>query len=354
MNATAPNTAAPRLRLDHATFWFIAMAAVVGLGFSHYFRNVFGGTNDYAGVFHFHGALAFLWVALLIMQPLFIRTRQPGLHRLVGRIGLAVMPLFIVSGVMVHHYLGNLHPEKPVTLFDVTNDGGLVILAVFYGIAVWKRHEVQIHARAMISTGIGMIQPASDRLFAKLLAFLHVPDRNLGFDLRIDSLASLILIVGLLVALIVVERRQHAGRWVFPLLLAMLVSFQCFDSLHPSGTIPGVDPAFGKWFLALPLPDPAQVEAKDLPIPPGEIDAYVGAWDVSYDLVTYKQGNELWGQLQDGGATKRLRFLYQGNDRFVPSEIQRAVLHFHVKNGKADSFALYFGGSEGRLASRKE
>ena len=354
MNATASNATAPRLRLDNAGFWFITLAALVGLAFSHYFRNVLSGTSEYAGVFHFHGALAFLWVTLLIVQPLLIRTRRFGLHRRVGTIGLAVMPLFIVSGLMVHHYLGNLQPERPETLFDVANGGGLVILAVFYGIAVWKRHDVQIHARAMISTGIGMIQPASDRLFAKLLAFLHVPDRRLGFDLRIDNLVSLILIVGLLVALIVVERRQHAGRWVFPLLLAMLVGFQCFDSLHPSGTIPGIDPAFGKWFLALPLPNPPPVEAKDLPIPPGEIDAYVGAWDVSYDLVTYKQGNELWGQLQDDGATKHLRFLYQGNDRFIPSEIQRAVLHFHVTDGKADSVALYFGGTEGRLASRKE
>jgi len=67
---------------------------------------------------------------------------------------------------MVTHYLGNLTDSDP-TFVDVTIGGnvggGTGIILLFYIITIWKRHDVNIYARAMVATGIPFIDPALAR-----------------------------------------------------------------------------------------------------------------------------------------------------------------------------------------------
>ena len=59
--------------------------------------------------------------------------------------------------------------------------------------------------------------------------------------------------------------------------------------------IPVVDPAFGKWFLKLPLTAKPKIIVKDLHIPENEIDRYPGEWGKHGDEnIIYKRGDQLW------------------------------------------------------------
>src|SRR5580658_6402118 len=52
---------------------------------------------------HLHAILLFAWIVLLVFQPLAIRSGAFGLHRAVGRISYALMPLIVLSAAAMIH-----------------------------------------------------------------------------------------------------------------------------------------------------------------------------------------------------------------------------------------------------------
>jgi hypothetical protein len=66
---------------------------------------------------HLHALLLFAWVVLLVVQPLAIRSGAFPLHRILGRISYALMPLIVVSAVAM------IHKEYHEHLADGTRSG---------------------------------------------------------------------------------------------------------------------------------------------------------------------------------------------------------------------------------------
>ncbi len=342
-----------KINFNTAGYYFLGFVAIVFLGFwSRYFSQLIAGTGDNANYFHFHGIMAMVWIAMLIVQPMLIRRKKFELHRLLGKLSFIVMPLLVISLLMVTHYLGNV-TNGELTFIDVTigNNvgGGIGIILLFYIIAMWNRHDVDIHARAMIATAIPFIDPALARL---LLGFF--PNIPLYFIIPITfSVVSILLI-----AIIIVERKAKKGRWIFPLCLFINI---VFSALLYTGTvvkIPFVDPAFGNWFRQLPLTTVPKVTVTDLPITQNEIDLYVGEWDLEFfsvKAVTYKKLDQLWIRLEEEskGKLDSSRLLYQGDSKFILDKNmvfitrgtgeQISSLNFHFKNGKTEYFTPYFG-----------
>jgi hypothetical protein len=57
--------------LDKAGYYTKGLFALALLGFwPTYFSKFFDGTANYNSYFHFHFAMASLWIALLIVQPI--------------------------------------------------------------------------------------------------------------------------------------------------------------------------------------------------------------------------------------------------------------------------------------------
>lgn len=123
----------------------------------------------------------------------------------------------------------------------------IVFIAAYY-IAIRHRHNVDIHARAMIATGISIIEPALTRLTLNLLATFNLFVTSPYF-FYIASIITISIILLLFVALIVKERKQKTGRWVFPVLFSLyfvaylIAIFQIHIGLA----------SFSKWFFSLPL-----------------------------------------------------------------------------------------------------
>jgi hypothetical protein len=348
MNATSS-----KISFNKADYYFIVFLAVVLLGFwDRYFSQLIAGFSHNANYFHFHGVIALVWIAMLIVQPILIRRKKLGLHRLIGKLSFLVMPLLIISLLMVTHYLGVL-TNSELNFIDVTigNNvgGGIGIVLFFYIIAMWNRHDVNIHARAMIATAIPFIDPALARLLLGL--FPHIPPTIIT-PITFSSVSILLII------LIIAERKVIKGRWIFPTCLAINV---VFSALLYTGTvikIPVIDPAFGKWFKQLPLTKVQQMAVKDLPIPKNEIDAYFGTWDLKFfpfEAITYKKSDQLWIRLEEASKNKldSTKLLYQGDGKFVLDKDLEFVkrgpgkhlssLNFQLKNGKAESFTPYYG-----------
>ena len=345
------NTTTTKINFNRAGYYFIGFALIVLLGFwNRYFSQLIAGTSDNANYFHFHGIMALLWIAILIVQPIFIRKKKFAAHRFIGKLSFIVMPLLIISLLMVTHYLANLSNVDP-TFIDVTIGGnvggGTGIILLFYIIAIWKRHDVNIHARAMIATGIPFIDPALARF---VLGFF--PNIPLTFITPITfSVISILLIT-----LIIVERKTKRARWVFPLCLCINIVFTAL--FYTGSKIPFIDAAFGKWFRQLPLTTSPKITVKDLPIPQNEIVRFIGEWDLEFfpvRAVTYKKEDQLWMRWEEKSKKKldSTKLLYQGDGKFILDKDELffsrgpgkhlSSLNFFVKNDKTEYFTPYFG-----------
>lgn len=229
----------PKLRFDISGYYFIGLFALVILGFwPSYFSKFFNGAGDFNFYFHFHAAMVILWIAALITQPILIKKKKLKIHRLIGNLSYCIFPFIFFSVILLVHSRHNINDENlDIRLFVPFKD--LLILAVAYFIAIRYRRDINLHARGMVATGIVFIEPALVRLIMNLF----------GSSLT-SYIATILIIYSILIALIILERHQKKGRWIFPLILGlyMIVHSIIIFNIHI-----GIWEAFSKWFIVLPL-----------------------------------------------------------------------------------------------------
>lgn len=235
--------ATAKIRFDKSGYYFIALLALVFAGFwSSYFSRFFNGTNDYNFYFHFHAAMMILWVAILIIQPLLIRKKKLEMHRIIGRFTYMLMPVMLVSVILIMNSGMKKVPVEELSfssvIFPVRD---FFILATAFAIGVRYRHTIQIHARAMILTGIVFIEPALFRFLG------HVVFKGMPL---VSFFAGIFLILSLLITLIVLERKQKSARWLFPAFL--VIDVIVYLVLIFKVPLSFLDPAV-RWFAKLPL-----------------------------------------------------------------------------------------------------
>jgi len=237
----------PKLRFDISGYYFIGLLVLVIAGFwPSYFVKFFDGTANFSFYFHFHAGMMMMWIFALILQPILIKKKKLALHRLIGRMTYFLFPLIVISAVlMIHlsheHYIDE--KDLDLTLFFQFKD--FILFAMAYIIAIRYRHQVEIHARAMIATGIALIEPALARIFYNSLSGFKVFQNFFLFG----NVMAILVIYLLLISLIIIERRQRRGRWVFPLVLGVFFMFNipAIFQIHI-----GLE-AFSRWFVALRL-----------------------------------------------------------------------------------------------------
>jgi hypothetical protein len=121
---------------------------------------------------HLHALLLFAWVVLLVVQPLAIRSGAFNLHRVLGRISYALMPLIVVSAVAMihkeyHEHLAGGVPSGAALAAEFLSASQLVLLGIFYCSAIIhiKRHEVAAHMRYMICIALVLLPAGLARTF---------------------------------------------------------------------------------------------------------------------------------------------------------------------------------------------
>ncbi|KYP13759.1 hypothetical protein [Flavihumibacter sp. CACIAM 22H1] len=233
----------PKLRFDKAGYYFTGLFLLAFLGFwKSYFSGFFNGTGSHHFYFHFHAVMMLTWLVLLIVQPLLIRYKKIKLHRAIGRFSYVVMPLLLISVLLVLNSGLKAIPQNEISFSTVIfpiRDFFLLIIA--FTIAILYRHKIQIHARAMIITGIIFIEPALFRFLGKVVFEGMDP---WGF------FTGIFLILGLLMGLLFIERKQSSGRWLFPSLL--VVDILVYALVVAQTDLSFMDPLI-RWFARQPL-----------------------------------------------------------------------------------------------------
>ena len=232
-----------KIRFEKSGYYFIGLVAIMFLGFwPTYFSKYFDGTANFNLYFHFHFMMASLWIGLLIVQPLLIKKKKLAVHKQIGKLSFIILPLFIISVILLkHHQIGGAVKEGlGASLWLQLKD--IIIISVMYTIAIVNKHNIQIHARAMIATGIVFIEPTLGRFI--IITVLPEPNFILGLGITVAIMYTLII------SLIIFERKQTSGRWVFPLLLLLFMAFHYL--IFNQVSFPLWD-SFAEWFVKLPI-----------------------------------------------------------------------------------------------------
>ena len=224
-------------------YYFIGLFILAIVGFwPSYFAKFFDGTADFSFYLHFHAVLAVMWILFLVLQPLLIKKKNFGLHRSIGKLSYILVPLIFTSIILLAHSRVSGEEENlGLSLWIPFKD--LLIFAVGYVVAIRYRKNMAIHARGMIMAGIVLIEPA----LVRAILYIFFPDADFA---PAGYILSIGLIYLLLIGLIVAERKQKQGRWVFPIALGLYLFVHSVILLQYS--VPGWN-AFAKWFAALPL-----------------------------------------------------------------------------------------------------
>jgi len=151
------------------SYFFGAILLLVIVGFFNSYFGRFPHFNGLPDMAHLH-AIGFLaWFALLIIQPLLIRYKQVGIHRLLGKFSYFLVPyiIFTIIGMMKHsysihgtHYL--IAAQPPALYFSMI---GAITFTTFYILAIVNRKNTAFHMRYIIVSSIALINPAISRFF---------------------------------------------------------------------------------------------------------------------------------------------------------------------------------------------
>ncbi len=208
---TSANSSAPHMFYKNAYLYFILAMVITLFAFMpSYFTRL----NKTDGAHHFHGITATLWMLLLIVQPLLYRKRLLTWHRSLGKLSLLLVPLVVVGGLtMVQVMIQKKESYPPHVVYQLSfiDFTTLFLFVLFYVLALVYRRNVQLHARYMVCTVLGPLNPAITRL---LFIFPFVD--NFGKSLNLAY-----FLIELVVLLLLIDDKR-SGTIQKPYKLAML------------------------------------------------------------------------------------------------------------------------------------
>ncbi len=200
---------------NNASLYLSLGLIIVFWGFS---KSYFGRLGQTALPYHIHGISATMWMLILISQPYLYRINKLKIHRYLGWSTVILVPIIILGGLeMMKLMIQNQQNYPPNTVYQlafidaVTLSGFLVL----YILAIYFRKNLKLHARFMVSTIFGPLNPALTRVFF----YIGVAD-NFTQSLTI----SYLLIETVLLIIIWKERQAKEMRYTYlPVLIFTVV-----------------------------------------------------------------------------------------------------------------------------------
>ena len=172
---------------------------------------------------HIHAILLFTWVALLIIQPIAIRSNALPLHRLLGKASYVWVPLVLVFAIAMllkeyHEHLAAGMSTTSSLAAEYLSTFQLVLFAAFYVAAIVRIHrrDVAEHMRYMICIALVLL-PAG-------------LSRTLGywFDVsqKSSQTACFAVIDLCLISLVIFDRRRQSAARPFAVAIAAYAAFE--------------------------------------------------------------------------------------------------------------------------------
>lgn len=194
-----------------APYWFAGLLVLSILGFWPSYFSPSASKATFGQ--HFHAVTMLIWVLVLMVQPWLIHRRRRDIHRIIGRISLALAALLVISALYaVDDNLARQpqpYPPRSLSFFWL----GLslaVYYAMIYSLAIVNRRDMQLHARYMAATALTFIVPGLGRLLTRIGEATGLD--FLGFDIA--------LWMPVLVGGVMISHDARKGRIRLPWVLA--------------------------------------------------------------------------------------------------------------------------------------
>ncbi len=171
-------------------YFFLLLIPLIFAGFYRSYFEPFPNFDKKIDVFaHIHGALASIWILMLMVQPFLILKKKYSLHRKIGRLSYIIFPLLVLS--FIPQIIKVINTEDLAYLFFPVSDG--ILLIVFYSLAIYNRKNTPMHMRYMIVTAVIFLGPTIGRIGPTLLGWTELFTQNVQYAIIYSILLSLVL-----------------------------------------------------------------------------------------------------------------------------------------------------------------
>lgn len=165
------------------------LAAIIGFG-KTFFLPVASGNFHAPFVIHLHGAFAFAWVILFVIQPTLIYIGNYRLHQYLGVLGLLIAAGLSITMIPTGNFVVDRELKQGLGEFAYSNllgviTSGLLFFALVLA-GIFTRQKPETHKRLMLLATIVVLWPA---WFRFRHYFPSVPKPEIWFGLILaDSL----------------------------------------------------------------------------------------------------------------------------------------------------------------------
>lgn len=228
---------------QNITFFFLGILICAFIGFHFSYTAKFPTFEGLTNAHHFHGFMLMSWFAMLIAQPLLIKSKKIELHKQIGKISYVQIPLLLWSIFLVSKvsFMRNLTAMP----FDEALGGlsldipDIFAFGLFYILAMINKHNSAAHMRYMIGTSLLMIGPGMGRA---MIIFGGLP-----FPVAIDYSLYFTEIVA--IAFITFDYTKNKSLKPFSVILSVLIVMHLLWHYQMGETWQGVAGWFVKSFF---------------------------------------------------------------------------------------------------------
>ena len=221
-------------------FYPLLATTISAVAFAGFWFTYFGPIIDRSyppsgAALHVHGWSFFLWYLLFPAQAWLISQRKRSLHRLIGRISVALVVLMTLTGILV----------LAVRVDEAVRNGGppiwlmygplilsnLVLFIVFYGAGIWKavRKDFESHKRLIIVASAIALGAGFFRLILYLSGFHPL-------SLPVGVLACSIFIVAGALHDLFTRGSVHAA-YVIGLVAMLVIEVSLLPQVNEAGVV---------------------------------------------------------------------------------------------------------------------
>ncbi len=163
-------------------YFFIFLLLMSVAGFYKTYLIKFPNFEGFTWAHHFHSFIMLTWICMLIAQPIFIRTKNFRLHRIVGKASYFIFPLLLLSFFLVARagYLRNIKIQSEVEALAAMGFSGIpdmFYISILYGFGIYYRRKTSFHIRFFTCIGLMILGPGLGRFLIAVcgLPFAAVP-----------------------------------------------------------------------------------------------------------------------------------------------------------------------------------
>ena len=189
---------------DRLICFFVFILIISFAGFYKTYLIKFPRFEGFSFAHHFHGAIMLTWILILIVQPIFIRTKNLEYHRIVGKVSYFIFPLLVLSFFWVTRaaYSRNLPKIGEIEALARMTTGipDMFFISILYGLGIYYKNKTSYHIRFFACIGLMILGPGLGRF---LIVFCGLPP-----IIAIPSMVGLVLVftIGWLIVDIIKKR----------------------------------------------------------------------------------------------------------------------------------------------------